>query len=112
MQLCGPGDLCTGDALEVPSLTGPPLTSRPSPEPRSAVFPVRPRSSPITLATCWALDGTYGTWGQTAGRGGGRFHSTPGLPSKGEPTGGGLGGTCRCSGTRRKPGMSTAAHTA
>lgn len=67
MQLCGPGDLCTGDALEVPSLTGPPLTSRPSPEPRSAVFPVRPRSSPITLATCWALDGTYGTWGQTAG---------------------------------------------
>lgn len=35
----------------------PPLTSRPSPDPRSTVFPVRPRSSSRAFATCWGPEG-------------------------------------------------------
>lgn len=106
------GSLALGMLLRFPPSLGPPLRVG---RPRSPDLP----SSPCGLAAVpshWPLAGHWmahtAPGGKQQGGGGGRFHSTPGLPSKGEPTGGGLGGTCRCSGTRRKPGMSTAAHTA
>ena len=43
------------------------LTILPSPEPRSTVFPGRPRSNDNTCSTCLALAPTYGTWTRKTG---------------------------------------------